>query len=123
MKWMHVIWQLDTGSIHIEWYDYGGFNKRNRSKLELDEQKAHCDVEWYCLLDGKLYPCPRAAHATDIGLIPDDSDNYFCWNKKTKEDNQKNLLSFILRSKGFPACDYCDRGTNLCNTVKVAEQK
>lgn len=115
----------EFGDDDFLWYDFGDFTKRNRSKEELQNQKDCCDVEWYSLFNGKLFCCPRAAHATDIQLIPDSSSNYFDLNNiipNSKEASQKLLSEFIMGNSFYDACDYCDRGTEKCNITKVAEQ-
>ena len=105
------------GAAEFKWYHFGGFHARNRSLEALNDQKQRCDVEWFSLLHGNLFCCPRAAHATDLGLIPKDEENCFCL-----EQSRESLARFILREDAFPACQYCDRGTDACYEVKVAVQ-
>ncbi len=106
------------------WFDFGGFEERIKSLQELKEQYGKCDVEWHSLLDGKLYPCPRAAHASDIGLIENDKINYvdFFDDSKSISELKAELEDFIFNREYFPACVQCDRGTDKCKPVLVAEQ-
>lgn len=106
------------------WYDYGEFDDRYRTSTFLEQQYANCDVEWFSLLHGKLYPCPRAAHATDLGIMIDDSRNYIDFTDKSLsiEQLKKQLKQFIYKCKYFPCCGYCDRGTDCCKQIPVAEQ-
>lgn len=106
------------------WYDYGEFDDRHRSVAFLEQQYAKCDVEWFGFLHGKLYPCPRAAHATDLGLLIDDSQNYIDFTDKSLsiEQLKEQLKPFIYENKAFPCCGYCDRGTDYSKQIPVAEQ-
>lgn len=106
------------------WYDFGGFENRIKSPQCLEQQYKNCDVEWHSLLNGRLYPCPRAAHATDIGLLPDNKKNYidFFDEEKSLSKLKAELEDFIFKRKYFPACRLCDRGTDKCKQVLVAQQ-
>ena len=114
----------EFGDNEFQWYDFGDFQKRCRSHSELQIQKECCDVEWFSLLNGKLYCCPRAAHAADANLIPDDVNNYCVIRDESKSNTQMraSLYEFIMNQSFHDACDYCNRGTDLCKVVKVAEQ-
>lgn len=105
------------------WYDFGGFEKRNRTPEELTKQYSECEVEWYSLYRGKLFPCPRIAHAVDLGLV-DGFENYVDLLNETQseEDLRRKLQDFIYGRKYHPCCDHCDRGTGKCEIVPVAEQ-
>ena len=112
------------GKDSFNWYDFGDFSNRGRTTEELNKQYLNCDVEWGSIIDGKLFPCPRSAHATDLGLISNDSSNYINIFKLSNDKSQlkKQLEDFIINDKAFNCCNYCDRGTSLCKKVKVAEQ-
>ena len=109
---------------YAAWFDFGSFQCRNHNHKTLIEQKKRCDVEWYSLLNGRLYCCPRAAHAEDLGIIPTDRFNSIDFSKlkRSRAEQIKEILDFVLNTKFYPACQYCDKGTGLCKTVKVAEQ-
>lgn len=105
-----------------QWFDCGGFELRNRTDSELEEQYNNCKVEWMSLLKGVLYPCPRAAHSIDLGLQPsqgncislmDDNNSY--------EELKKEIIEFTFNSKYYPACNRCDRGTKQCKTITAAQ--
>ncbi len=113
------------GENDFNWFNFGDFKNRNRTKEELDSQFVSCDVEWGSYLKGKLYPCPRSAHADDLSLIPHNENNYIdiLELSNDKEMLRKILEEFITRKDSYPCCNYCNRGTNLCEKVKVAEQE
>lgn len=105
------------------WYDFGGFEKRNRSQSELEEQYRKCDVEWYSVFQGKIFPCPRAAHAADLNYITaDDNCIDLLDYHVSAPELKKKLQNFIFDKKHHPCCNHCDRGTTYCPLIKVAEQ-
>lgn len=105
------------------WYDFGGFEFRNRSQEEVEQQYAKCAVEWYSLYRGRLYPCPRAAHAIDLGLLEADGNYVDCIDESIPLNELKaQLQHFVYDRKYHPACFHCDRGTGKCPVVPVAEQ-
>ena len=105
------------------WYDYGGFEERGRSQVELEDQYIKCDVEWYSVFNGRIFPCPRAAHAVDLELIRADGNYVDLLDPSTSiEELKKKLQRFFFETKYYPCCDFCDRGTEYCSLVEVAEQ-
>lgn len=105
------------------WYDFGGFEDRKRTPEEVQKQYENCAVEWYSLYRGKLYPCPRAAHAVDLGFIKGDGNFVDCLDEGIPIDVlQEQLQQFVYERKYHPACFHCDRGTGKCPVVPVAEQ-
>lgn len=105
------------------WYDFGQYEKRNRSAEKLARQYHDCAVEWMSLYRGKLYPCPRAAHSIDLGLQPGEGNFVDIINDDiTLEELKSNLEKFVYEKKFYPCCDRCDRGTGKCPVIPVAEQ-
>lgn len=105
------------------WYDFGGYELRNRTDEELAKQYYECEVEWMSLFRGKLYPCPRAAHSIDLGLQPSEG-NYIdiADDSISLKDLKCNFEKFVYEMKSYPACNRCDRGTGKCPVIPVAEQ-
>ena len=105
------------------WYDFGGFEKRNRTEEELIKQYENCIVEWYSLFKGRLYPCPRTAHAVDLGYINMDDNYVDCLDDTIPiGELKKNLQDFVFERRYYSCCNQCDRGTGKCPVVPVAEQ-
>lgn len=111
----------EFGENEFQWFDFGDFGCRNRTAEELLIQKNKCDVEWYSYLDGKLFCCPRAAHATDANLIAISDSNYFDVRNSTS-NTKMDLFRYVMGNRPGSACNHCDRGTANCKIVKVAEQ-
>ena len=105
------------------WYDFGQYEKRNRTADELSRQYHDCAVEWMSLYRGKLYPCPRAAHSIDLGLQPAEGNFVDIADENiSPEELKENLEKFVYEMKYYPCCDRCDRGTGKCPVIPVAEQ-
>ena len=105
------------------WYDFGDYEKRNRTPYELSKQYHTCEVEWMSLYRGKLYPCPRAAHSIDLGFQPAEGNYVDIANDDISlEELKRNLENFVYETTYYPACDRCDRGTGKCPIIPVAEQ-
>lgn len=120
----HIFYTIKRfGKEDFSWYDFGTVEDKDRSIQQIEEQFSRCDVEWKPLFGGKMYPCPRSAHATDLGLIPRFDEDYvdFSDTRIDIEDKKRKLYEF-LHKKCFNACKYCDRGTDCCKEVIVAEQ-
>ena len=105
------------------WYDCGGFELRNRTDIELQEQYNNCKVEWMSLLKGFLYPCPRAAHSIDLGLQPaNDNCISLMDDSIAHEELKTRIINFAFNSDFYPACNRCDRGTKQCKQILAAQQ-
>lgn len=105
------------------WYDFGGFEPRNRTDEVLTEQYRNCIVEWYSFFKGKLYPCPRTAHAVDLGFIEPADNCIDCYDDTVPISELKaQLQDFVFERKYYSCCNQCDRGTGRCPVVPVAEQ-
>ncbi len=105
------------------WYDFGDYSLRNRTPEELARQYDSCEVEWMSLYRGKLYPCPRAAHSIDLGLMQDEGNSVnLVDDSVTLPELKEALEQFVYERSYYPACNRCNRGTNLCPVIPVAEQ-
>lgn len=105
------------------WFDFGDYELRNRSGCDLAKQYKKCEVEWMSLYRGKLYPCPRAAHSIDLGLQPAEGNYVDIANDSIPLDVLKaNLQHFVYETPYYPACNRCNRGTDMCPVISVAEQ-
>lgn len=105
------------------WYNFGEYECRNRKASELAEQYRKCEVEWMSLYRGKLYPCPRAAHSIDLGLQPAEGNFVDILDRSIPLEKLKaNLQRFVYETPYYPACNRCDRGTDKCPVICVAEQ-
>ena len=106
-----------------QWYDFGGYELRNRTSDELTKQYDNCEVEWMSVYRGKLYPCPRAAHAIDLGFM-EENDNFvdLIGSNISLKELRENIQDFVYERKYYECCNHCDRGTGKCQVIQIAEQ-
>lgn len=91
-------------STHLAWADLGWFQKRNRTKPDLEELFRRCNFNTCTeLLEGELHRCPRSSHGMQLGLIPVNSD----FVKMTDKD-LKDKIKKLMNLKSIGACNYCD---------------
>ena len=105
-----------------DWIDFGDFSNRCRSKIDLKNIFMGCGFKWYCsVLNGKLFCCTRAAHGTNIGLIPACAD-YVDLMEGGEKKLQKRLFHYLYGSIPFiEACNYCN-GTNNPHKIQAGAQ-
>ena len=100
------------------WFDMGDMSKRGRSGKELLKQYEQCEYKCKCILNGRLYICPRASHGSDLNLLTDNAYvDLFAENLSSKM-----ILDVYYREKPIVACDYCDAGTELCKKIPCGIQ-
>ena len=93
------------------WVDFGAWNKQNNSKETLCERFNNCAVtrdmggNWRTR-DGKIHWCSRSQRGMELGLIPDNSEDYVdLFDDSTREEKQNKFKTISERS--LIACDYC----------------
>lgn len=101
------------------WTPNGGLEKRNRTPVQLQSQYANCSAAKNCrtILNGKLYPCSKAASLAEIGIVK-DMESVELINNTSLRKELKDFMS-IRCSR---ACDYCDVASLKETIVPPAEQ-
>lgn len=100
------------------WVDFGPWDLQNQESAVLKHRFASCAVSrdmcgnWRTR-NGKVHWCSRSQRGMELGLIPDNSDDYvdlFC--DSTREEKQKKFTE-IANMKFISACNHCsgDQGT------------
>lgn len=108
-----------------EWQDAGNLEYRSFTKEYTKEIYQKCfATNCYSFLKGKLYVCPRGAHAANIGAIDDVSEDYVDFNDTSiNESSLKEQLITLMHHKEYlHACKYCDGLDNHKQGVKPAIQ-
>ena len=105
-----------------KWKYYGDKNFKNRSIHENRELFSLC-ISSLCnvILDGKYYVCIFSVGGIDLGIIPQNEDDFVNIRELSVEEAKTKLLSF-RRKKIFFCCNYCDGNTFLSKTIEPAEQ-
>ncbi len=94
------------------WYDMGKLIPNGYTDAEINEMFASC-IPGSCptLLNGKLYQCPRAAHADNLGKLKSNDREYVNLLGAIDEPD-KNILECIAeRKRAISICRFC-LGTN-----------
>lgn len=106
------------------WQDAGGVEFRNYSE---EQKKAIFSVcferNGYTFLKGRLYRCPREAHAMNLKAMPDVKEDYvdlIHWTG-SNEELVKQLKSLQERS-WLEGCNYCSGPDNHTQSIPAARQ-
>jgi organic radical activating enzyme len=100
------------------WVDFGSWEKQNKSERELSEKFGNCACtnvlrgNWRTR-DGKVHWCSRSQRGTELGLIPDNPNDYVDLLDNTAIEDKRAKFEKISQCKFISACDYCsgDQGT------------
>lgn len=107
------------------WQQAGNLEERGHSLEKIVEIYDKCfATNCYSFLKGKFYVCPRAAHAVNLGAVPEVfSDMVDFMNTTLSDEELGNQLSDLIhKRKAIDACRYCDGLDNHSVGVKPAIQ-
>jgi hypothetical protein len=95
------------------WVDFGEWRKQGRTPQELESIFKNCAVtrdmggNWRTR-DGKLHWCSRSQRGMELGLIPDEPDDYIDLLDTAVSVKQKREKYIrISNARSISACDYC----------------
>lgn len=94
------------------WWDFGGMKLRNEKESKTQHRFDGCYSRRQCasLFRGKLYVCPRQAHAIRLGLVPEDSSEVVDILSPEFKDSDKlhdAISDLVDRKKRISSCSYC----------------
>ena len=92
------------------WVDYGNLERCPDGKERFNLCQRKCNT----LLNGKLYICPRAAHAHNLGIIQLPPNNYV----DLHQDNLKQQYHNFFYAQEQPTCEYCFIGSQYEKEIK-----
>ncbi len=101
------------------WVDFGLWDTHGRSDDELEQIFHGCSVtnvmhgNWRTR-DGKVHWCSRSQRGMDLGLIPDEPEDYVdLFDDKESVEQKREKFLRIANSRWISACNYCsgDQGT------------
>ena len=99
------------------WNDFGDFERRRRMLGANQKIFAGCE-KCITLINGEIFCCPRAGHATALGLVPKMEGEYITVRDNFPDSIKKRLYRFS-KLKVISTCDYC---TNPGPIIPIAEQ-
>lgn len=108
-----------------KWRSIGGFEHRGYSEAEMEKVFKKCDVlDCKSLNGGKLYLCPRAFHASALGVIPANTKEFIDLSAETRESFFKKLNALYEDPRDITTCYYCTGGDFVsAPEVPCAEQE
>ncbi len=103
---------------YSSWFDFGKVEKNSFNDLELQKIFTNCSsAQCFTLHRGKIFHCPRSAHAHMLGVVQLPDEEYV----DVGEENLKKRVNELLHRKNYIAtCAFC-KGTNG-ETIKPAIQ-
>ena len=113
------------------WVDFGKWESYNRLTNELVDIFHGCAVtrdmhgNWRTR-DGKVHWCSRSQRGMDLGLIPDNPDDYIDLFDSTSVIEKREKFKTIATTQYISACNHCsgEQGTNdMSRRYKAAEQE
>lgn len=95
-----------------QWVRSAPPKRHARTQEDNDALYQKCTSTRICcqIMGGKLYRCPKSAHATAQGQIPDFPEDAVELTSFpiSQEERIGNIRNFLMRKKALSACDYCD---------------
>lgn len=108
------------------WWDFGDVKFREEKESKTQHRYDDCYSRRLCttLYRGRLFVCPRQAHAIHLGLIPDEGTEDVNVLKPEYEDRtvtRNAVYALIDRKKCITACKYCgcDSGLKVPRAVQT----
>ena len=94
------------------WWDFGGMKFRDEKESKTQHRFDGCYSRRQCtsLYRGKLYVCPRQAHAIRLGLVPEDDFETVDLMSPEFDDSGKlhdAIINLVDRKKRISSCSYC----------------
>lgn len=124
-------WAAWCESNHVEyeivrmdkWQDCGNLEKHNYSSNEIKYVYKTCECkDTPTLLDGKLYNCPYAANAVNLGAMYEEEVARDQFTLDDSVNIKERLREFLFDRKYLEACDYCEGRNFKRASIKPFEQ-
>ena len=94
------------------WWDFGDMKLRNEKEKKTQHRFDGCYSRRLCtsLYRGKLYVCPRQAHAIRLGFVPEDlSEIVDVMSPENEDPNRLHdaIYGLMDRKERISSCKYC----------------
>lgn len=111
------------------WWDFGGLEERDEKQKKTQHRFDGCYSRRLCtsLYRGKLYVCPRQAHAIQLGIIPEDISETVDVSDHLYDDPsalRDAIYRLLDRKEYISACRYCgcDSGIKVPRAIQSERQ-
>ena len=100
------------------WWDFGDLSPRNEKPSKTQRRFDGCYSRRICttLFRGRLYVCPRQAHAVRLGLVPEAKGEDLDVTGAEYDDPVKMrdaVFALVDRKENITACRYCGCDKNI----------
>lgn len=106
------------------WQDTGGVEFRDYTQEQRKEMFSVCfERSGYTFLRGKLFRCPREAHAMNLRAMPkvkEDYIDFLHWNG-TKEELKQQMRK-LQDLESLEGCNYCNGPDNHVQSIPAGRQ-
>lgn len=106
------------------WQDAGGVEFRDYTQEKLKKMFSVCfERNGYTFLKGKLFRCPREAHAMNLRAMPNVKGDYvdlLHWNGT--KDELKQHMKMLQEREWLEGCNYCGGPDNHIQSIPAARQ-
>lgn len=92
------------------WHDCGKLEKRHYSEEQIREVYHKCDCRYLpTFLHGRLYNCPYAANAVNLGALENSeaAQDYLSFRTDDQIYSVAEIENFLYKRENLAACDYC----------------
>ena len=104
------------------WLSFGNLETRKRSKKELIRQFQRCNNICKSYLEGKIYWCERQASGNKLGFVNGNDYVDIMNSHLSRSEMQELIRQYCSNTTYITACLQCDKGTDSCKEVPIAEQ-
>lgn len=106
------------------WDDLGDYHDKHESEEQLIQKFRYCSFgNVMSFMKGKLYRCTTAARIADLGMVPDNPEDYVDFNQPKSGDFwKKEILQLIYQKKYHEGCRLCNGISTYQLGIPVAEQ-
>lgn len=106
------------------WDDLGDYTDKHETEEQVAEKFRYCSFgNVISFLKGKLYRCTTAARIADMGMVPDDPNDYVDFTYEQAPDIWKEQIKNLLYKKQYHiGCRLCNGVNTYRLGIPVAEQ-
>lgn len=107
------------------WHDCGKLQKRNYTYDKCKEIYNICECNnLFTLLHGRLYNCPYAANAINLGaLVKEEAEkDYLSFDRMDIEYTKEEIRAFLFERETLFSCNYCSGRSYKNGSVPPYEQ-
>jgi hypothetical protein len=94
------------------WVDFGPWDSYGRTQEELAQIFANCGITKHMrgnwrTRDGKVHWCQRSQRGMELGLLPENSDDYVDLFSSESREQKQNKFRKIEQARYLLSCDHC----------------